>query len=201
MPPSSYHTGSLLLQCVRCTRQQVEARQGFTTDPYDLERLYPTTEEGVEWLIEEAIATVQSPLSPRPSHLSLGSDVHSIHKDKEALEDLLGADEILLELGLVFLSPEIQRLYQKHQVARREALSHSPAHKVGFTLGTNGRERGNRYHTPTPYPRRHMRQRKVYMADKHKQQYEEAYDPDLDHYYDLYLHPHSHLRKLCTYPY
>ena len=27
------------------------------TDPYDLDRLYPATEEGAEQLIEEAIAT------------------------------------------------------------------------------------------------------------------------------------------------
>ena len=37
------------------------------------------------------------------------------------------------------------------------------------------------------------RQRNVYIADKHKQRYEEAYDPDLDYHYDLYLHPHSYL--------
>ena len=30
-----------------------------------------------------------------------------------------------------------------------------------------------------------MRQRKVYMADEHKQQYEDSYNPDLDHHYDL----------------
>ena len=35
--------------------------------------------------------------------------------------------------------------------------SHSPAHKVGFTLSMNGRERGNRYRTPTPYPQCHTR--------------------------------------------
>ena len=78
------------------------------TDPYDLERLYPATEEGAEWLIEEVIATAQSPLSPCPSHSSLGSDVDSIYKEEEALVDLLGADEIPLELSLVFLPPEIQ---------------------------------------------------------------------------------------------
>ena len=43
------------------------------------------------------------------------------------------------------------------------------------------------------YPRRCTRQRKVYIADDHKQRYEEAYDSDLDHHYDLYLHPHSYL--------
>ena len=176
-------------------------RQGFTTDSYNLERLYPATEEGVEQLIEEAIATAQSLSSHRPSPLSLGSDVRSTHEDKEALVDLLGADEIPLEIGLVFLPPEIQRLYQAHQVAWREAQSHSPGFTVGFALGTNGRERGNRYRTPTPYPRRRTRQRKVYVADEHKQRYEEAYDPDLDHYYDLYLRPHSHLRNLRKYPY
>ena len=117
MPPSSYYAGSSLLQRVRHARQQVEARQGFATDPYDLERLYPATEEGVEQLIEEAIATAQSQSSPRPSHSSSGSDVHSIHKEEEALVDLLGADEIPIEIGLVFLPPEIQRLYQEHQVA------------------------------------------------------------------------------------
>ena len=163
------------------------------TDPYDLERLYPATEEGVEWLIKEVIATARTPSSPHSSHSSLGSDAHSIHEDKEALEDLLGAEEIPLELGLVFLPPEIQRLYQKHQVAQREALNHSPAHEVGFALDTNGRERGNRYCTPTPYPRHHTRQRKVYVADEHKQRYEEAYDSDLDHYYNLYLRSRSYL--------
>ena len=86
-------------------------------DPYDLERLYPATEEGAEQLIEEAIATTCTPSSPRPSHLSSGSDILSIHEDEEALVDLLGADEIPLELGLVFLPPEIQYLYQAHQVA------------------------------------------------------------------------------------
>ena len=193
MPSSSYYAGSSLLQCIRCARQQVEVRQGFATDPYDLERLYPTTEEGAEQLIEEAIATAQSQSSPCPSPLSLGSDVNSIHEEEEALVDLLGADEIPLEIGLVFLPPEIQRLYQEHQVVRREALSHSPAHEVGFALGTNGRERGNRYRTPTPYPRRRTRQRKVYVADEHKKRYKEAYNPDLDHYYDLYLRPRSYL--------
>ena len=201
MPPSSYYAGSSLLQRVRRARQQVEARQGFATDPYDLDRLYPATEEGAEQLIEEAIATARSQSSPRPSHSSSGSDVNSIHEEEEALVDLLGADEIPLEIGLVFLPPEIQRLYQEHQVARREALSHSPAHEVGFALGTNGRERGNRYRTPTPYPRRRTRQRKVYVADPHKQRYEEAYDPDLDHYYELYLRPRSYLRNLRPYPY
>ena len=145
MPPSSYYAGSSLLQHVRCARQQVEVRQGFVTDPYDLERLYPATEEGAEQLIKEVIATAQSPLSSHPSPSSLGSDIYSTHKDKEALVNLLGADEIPLELSLVFLPPEIQRLYQEHQVAQREVLSHSPAHEVGFALGTNGRERGNRY--------------------------------------------------------
>ena len=201
MPPSSYYAGSLLLQCVRCARQQVEAQQGFATDLYNLERLYPATEEGAEQLIEEVIATIRSPLSPRLSPSNSGSDVHSTHKDKEALVDLLGAEKIPLEIGLVFLPPEIQCLYQEHQVARREALSHSPAHEVGFTLGMNGRERGNRYRNPTPYPKRHTRQKKVYVADAHKQRYEQAYDPDLDHYYDLYLCPHSYLQSLCTYPY
>ena len=47
----------------------------------------------------------------------LNTDVHSIHEDEEALEDLLSAEEIPLELGLVFLPPEIQCLYQEHQVA------------------------------------------------------------------------------------
>ena len=46
-----------------------------------------------------------------------------------------------------------------------------------------------------------MRQRKVYVADERKQRYEDNYDPDLDHYYDLYLRPHSHLRNLRKYPY
>ena len=193
MPPSSYYAGSSLLQHVRHARQQVEAQQGFTTDPYNLERLYPATKEEAERLIKEVIATTHTSSSPRLSHLSSGSDVNSIHKKEEALVDLLGADKIPLELGLVFLPPEIQRLYQEHQVARKEALSHSPTHEVGFTLGTNGRERSSRYRTPTPYPCHHTRQRKVYVADEHKQRYEEAYDPDLDHYYNLYLHPHSYL--------
>ena len=177
---------------MRRARQQVEARQGFATDPYDLERFYPTTEEGAEQLIEEAIATAPTPSSHRPSPSSLGSDVHSTHEDEEALVDLLGADEIPVELGLVFLPPEIQQLYQAHQVAQREAQSHSLEFTVGFALGTNGRERGNRYRTPTPYPRRRTRQRKVYVADEHRQRYEEAYDPDLNHHYDLYLHPRSY---------
>ena len=73
--------------------------------------------------------------------------------------------------------------------------------KVPIVTGTNGRERGNRYRTPMSYPRCHTRQRKVYVVDKHKQRHKEAYDPDLDHYYDLYLCPHSYLRKLQSYPY
>ena len=88
------------------------------TDPYDLERLYPTTEEGVEQLIEEAIATACTPLSPHHLHLTSASDIPSIHKDKEALEDLHGAEKIPLEFGLVFLPPEIQVLYQAHQVVQ-----------------------------------------------------------------------------------
>ena len=179
----------------------MEARQGFATDPYDLERFYPTTEEGAEQLIEDVIATAPTPSSHRPSPSSLGSEVLSIHEEDEALVDLLGADEIPLELGLIFLPPEIQRLYQAHQVARQEAQSHSPEFIIGFALGTNGRERGNRYHTPTPYPHRRTRQRKVYIADKHKQRYEDSYNPDLDYHYDLYLRPCSYLRKLRTYPY
>ena len=94
----------------------MEAQQGLMTDPYNLKRLYPTTEEGAEWLIEEAIATTQSPSSPCPFHSSSGSDVNSIHEEEEALVDLLDADEIPLELGLVFILPEIQCLYQAHQV-------------------------------------------------------------------------------------
>ena len=116
MPFSSYYTGSLLLQHIRRARQQVKVRQELMTDPYDLERLYPTTEEGAEWFIEEAIATAQSPSSPYPSHLSLGSDVNSIHEEEEAFVDLLGVDKIPLELDLVFLPPEIQCLCQAHQV-------------------------------------------------------------------------------------
>ena len=133
------------------------------------------------------------------SHLLLtsASEVLSIHENEVALEDLLGAEEIPLELGLVFLPPEIQCLYQEHQVAWREVLSHSPAHEVGSTLDTNSRKRGNRYRTPMLYLIRHTR--KVYVADEHKQQYKESYDPNLDHHYDLYLCPHSYLRNLCSY--
>ena len=181
--------------------QQVEAWQGFAIDPYDLDRLYPATEEGAERLIQEVITTTHTSSSPHPSHSSLGSDILSIHENKEALVDLLGADEILLELGLVFLPPEIQWLYQAHQVAQREAQSHSPEFTVGYALGTNGRERGNRYRMPTSYPQRHTRQRKIYIADDHKKRYKDAYDPDLDYYYDLYLRPRSYLQKLRTYPY
>ena len=72
---------------------------------------------------------------------------------------------------------------------------------VGFALGTNGREKDNRYCTPTPYPHHCTRQRKVYIADEHKQRYEEAYDSDLDHHYNLYLRPCSYLWKLQSYPY
>ena len=118
---------------MRHGRQQVEAQQDFTI------------EEEAEHLIEEAIATAPTPLSHCPSPLSSISDIPSIHEDEEALKDLLGAEEIPLELGLVFLLPEIQVLYQVHQAVQREVLSHSPAHEVGFTLNTNGQERGNRY--------------------------------------------------------
>ena len=201
MPPSSYYAGSLLLQHMRHARQQVEARQGFRTDPHDLERFYPATEEGAEQLIEDAIATAPTPSSHHPSPSSLGSEVLSIHKEDEALVDLLGADEIPLELGLIFLLPEIQHLYQAHQVARREAQSHSLEFTIEFPLETNSRERGNRYCTPTPYPHHRTRQRKVYVADKHKKRYEDSYDPDLDHHYNLYLRPRSYLRKLRKYPY
>ena len=176
-----------MLQRVERARQQAEARLQFATDPYDLERFYPTTDEGAEQLIEDMITTTHISSSPRPPHSSSGSDIQRIHEENEALEGLLGAEEILLELGLIFLPPEIQQLYQAHQVARREVLIHSPAHEVGFALGMNGRERGNRYRTLTPYPRCRTRQRKVYVADKHKQRYEDDYDPDLDHHYDLYL--------------
>ena len=179
----------------------MEVRLEFATDPYDLERFYPATDEGAEQLIKDAIAIAHTPSSHRPSPSSSGSDVNSIHEDDEALVDLLSAEEIPLELGLIFLPPEIQRLYQAHQVAQREALTHSPAHEVGFALGTNGRERGNRYHTPTPYPRCRTRQRKVYMADERKQRYEDTYDPDLDHHYDLYLRSKSYLRTLRSYSY
>ena len=78
------------------------------TDPYNLERLYPATEEGAEQLIEEVIATTHTPSSLCPFHSSSGSDILSIREEEEALVDLLGADEIPLELGLVFLPPEIQ---------------------------------------------------------------------------------------------
>ena len=118
VPPSSYYTGYLLLQCVKYARQQVEVWQGFITDPYNLERLCPTIEEGAEQLIEEVITTAHTPSSPCCSSLTLASDVISIHKEEEALVDLLGADKISLELGLVFLPPEIQRLYQEHQVVQ-----------------------------------------------------------------------------------
>ena len=77
-------------------------------DPYNLEKLYPIIEEGAEQLIEEAIATAQSLLSPCCSPSTLVSDVNSIHEEDKALVDLLGAEEILLELGSVFLPPEIQ---------------------------------------------------------------------------------------------
>ena len=78
------------------------------TDPYDLERFYPITEEGVEQLIKDMIAATPTPSSHHPSHSSSGSEILSIHEEDEALVDLLGADKILLELGLVFLLPEIQ---------------------------------------------------------------------------------------------
>ena len=97
------------------------------------------------------IATAPTPSFCCPSLSSLGSDVISIHANEEALEDLLGANEIPLELGLVFLPHEIQHLYQAHQVVQREALSHSPAHKVELALDTNGTKRDNRYRTPMPY--------------------------------------------------
>ena len=84
---------------------------------------------------------------------------------------------------------------------QQEAQSHLLEFTVGFALGTNSRERGNRYRTPTPYPRRCTRQKKVYVADEHKQRYKEAYNPDLDHYYNLYLRPRFYLRRLRTYPY
>ena len=108
VPPSSYYAGFSLLQCIRHTRQQVEAQQGFMTDPYNLERLYPTTKEGAEQLIKEVITTIWSPSFPCCSHSTSASDIISIHEDEEALEDLLSAEEIPLELDLVFLSPEIQ---------------------------------------------------------------------------------------------
>ena len=136
-----------------------------------------------------------------PSYSSSGSDVLSIHEGEEALVDLLDADEIPLELGLVFLPPEIQQLYQEHQVVQREALSHLPTHEVGFALGTNGRERGNRYRTPMPYPRCHLRQKKVYIADERKQRVEDDYNPDLDHYYNTYLRSQAYLCSLQSYPY
>ena len=116
MPSSPAYAGSSLLQCVEHIRQQVEEQLQFTTNPYDLERFYPATEEGVEQLIKDMITTAPTPSSRHPSSLSLGSEVLSIHEEDEALVDLLGADEIPLELGLVFLPPEIQRLYQAHQV-------------------------------------------------------------------------------------
>ena len=70
----------------------------------------------MEQLIKDAIATTPTPSSHCPSPLSLGSEVLIIHEEDKALVDLLGADEILLELGLVFLPPEIQCLYQAYQV-------------------------------------------------------------------------------------
>ena len=200
MPPS-YYTRFSLLQHIRHARQQVEVWQDFTTDSYDLDRLYPATEERVEQLIKKVITTAYTPSSPRLLPLTSASNVHSIHKDEEALIDLLGAEEIPLEFDLVFLPPEIQWLYQAYQVAWREVLSHSPAHEVGFTLGTNGRERGNRYRMPMPYPQHCTRQRKVYMADERKQQYKNNYNPDLDHHYDLYLWSRSYPKSLCSYLY
>ena len=179
----------------------MEVQQGFMTDLYGLKRLYPATEEGVEQLIEEAIATTLTPSSPHHSLLTSASDIISIHEDEEALEDLLSAEEIPLQLGLVSLPPEIQHIYQEHQVVQQEALSHSPAHKIRFAFGTNSKERGSRYRTPTPYLRCYTRQRKVYVADKQKQRYEDAYNPDLDHHYKLYLHSHFYLSRLYSYPY
>ena len=70
----------------------------------------------MEQLIKEVIATTHTSSSSHCLPLTLASDVISIHEDEEALEDLLGADKIPLELGLVFLPPEIQHLYQAHQV-------------------------------------------------------------------------------------
>ena len=110
MPSSPAYAGSSLLQRVEHVRQQVEEQLQFTTDLYDLERFYPTTQEGAEQLIEEVIATTQSPSSPLSSPSSSGSEVLSIHEEDKTLVDLLGADEIPLELGLVFLLPEIQQL-------------------------------------------------------------------------------------------
>ena len=201
MPSSPAYAGSLLLPCIECVRQQVEEWLQFATDPYDLERFYPITEEGAKQLIEDVITTAPTPLSCCPSFSSLGSDINSIHKEDNALVDLLGVTEIPVELGLVFLLPEIQWLYQAHQVAWREVLSHSSTHRVGFALGMNGREWGNRYRTPMLYPRHCTRQRKVYVADERKQRYEDDYDPDLDCYYYLYLCACSYLWNLHSYPY
>ena len=147
------------------------------------------------------IATAHTPSSSYLLPSTSVSDISSIHEDEVTLIDLLGAEEIPVELGLVFLPPKIQWLYQAYQVVQKEVQSHSPEFTVGFALGTNSRERGNRYWMPTPYPQPHMRQRKVYMADKQKQRYKNIYNPDLDHHYDLYLRPCSYLRNLCSYPY
>ena len=88
------------------------------TNPYDLERLYPAIDKGVEQLIKDTIATAHIPSSHHPSPSSSGSDIQSIHEEDKALEDLLSVEEIPLELGLVFLPPEIQQLYQAHQVVQ-----------------------------------------------------------------------------------
>ena len=188
-----------MLQCIRHARQQVEVWQELETNPYNLKRLYPATEEGAEQLIEEVITTTQSPLSHCHSHLTLVLDINSIHEEEETLVDLLGSKKIPMEISLVFLLPEIQTLYQAHQIVQWEAQSHSLEFSVRFALETNGRERSNRYRMPTPYLRCCTRQRKVYIADKRKKRYKDNYNPDLDHHYNLYLCSNSYLCTLCSY--
>ena len=45
------------------------------------------------------------------------------------------------------------------------------------------------------------RQKKVYIADEHKKRVKDDYDPDLDHFYNIYLRNKAYLCTLRSYSY
>ena len=84
----------------------------------------------------------------------------------------------------------LEQLSNKHREELRQVW-------FDFEKGEIVLEGNSRFRTPTPYPRqRPHRERRVYHADLKRQQFP-AYSPFQSHY----LHPHSYLAHLRSYPY
>ena len=93
----------------------------------------------------------------RPRSLSRSDSEETIVVDEveDALRELIGAEDIPLNIGLEFFPPEVvDHLYGRELVPwQRREESEERIWGTGFGLGTRGSPSPARYRTPTPYPR------------------------------------------------